>query len=78
MSSDYHRDMTVALQGDDGMARFQRILWDEEIKVLYFEDHAGSIIEVWLNGDEDRHDDFGVWGNNSLNNGNAEVLWENT
>jgi hypothetical protein len=75
---DYHRDIMTAFQGTDGRSRWKRILWDDEIKVLYFEDHASSVVEVWLNPSENRRDDFGVWGNNSLNNDHAVVLWEET
>lgn len=78
--SSYMRDISEAFQGVDGRSRWQRILWDEEIKVMYFEDHSASVVEVWLNGpiDNDDYDDFGVWPNNSLSNSNAVVLWENT
>lgn len=59
-----------------GGARFRRLLWDDDIKTLYFEDWEGSIVECWLNPSEDRGTDFGIWSNNSLNNASAVVLWE--
>jgi len=77
---EYITDINTAFQGADGFSRWRRILWDEEIKVLYFEDHSASVVEVWLGGPIgiETEDDFGVWPNNRMNNSNAVTLWEIT
>lgn len=74
--SDWTADIRNAFIGTDGMARFTRLLFDEEIKTLYFEHVDGSVTEVWLEADDERREDFGVWPNNNLNNPHATVLWE--
>lgn len=74
--SGWSSDIRKAFVSDNGAASFNRILWDEEIGVLYFEHFGVSVTEVWLNGSTVSDDDFGVWSNNSLNNADAVVLWE--
>lgn len=74
--SDWTADIRNAFIGTDGKARFSRVLFDEEIKVLYFEHFDASVTEVWLEGSVERQDDFGVHANNSLNNPHAVVLWD--
>lgn len=69
-------DIRRAFIGEDGKARFSRVLFDEEIKVLYFEHFDVSVTEVWLEDSAERGEDFGVHANNSLNNPHAVVLWD--
>lgn len=75
---EWTKDIREAFLNAQGMASFNRVLWDDEIKVMYFEHFGVSVTEVWLNESVDRETDFGVWSNNSLNNANAVVLWEDT
>lgn len=74
--SDWTADIRTAFMGTEGIAKFSRVLYDEEIHVLYFEHFGVNVTEVWLDGSQHSDDDFEVWSNNSLNNDNAVVIWE--
>ena len=73
---DWTEDIRRAFIGEDGKARFSRVLFDQETKVLYFEHFGASVTEIWLEDNAERREDFGVHANNSVNNPHAVVLWD--